>query len=1060
MVKFEKLQSVRQAEEYFRKDFTNDRENYYAKDGVRTVHGVFSGRLAAEMGLEGQCTREQYERLIAGQHPLTGEQLVANVEPRPYTNKWGEQAMTRGRVPGIDLNFAMPKSFSAQAIYGKDSRFYEWHQEAKAEALEHVEGYAMAHMGGSNPAERTGKLLIVEFDHTSARPVDGIASPHIHTHAIAINLQRTADGKWHALQNEEMMRVQRLEKEIYFAALAAKARRGGYETYVGEYGEPQIEGVSREWIEAVSLRRGTLEDQAEKIGINLSETGSHAALLNELAKCNRESKQAIDRDKTEFFMAQKNAEFGCGFEERTARALNRGQCLLAEQERQQAVGKAVDYARDHRLERSATVCEDHLYQDALERARGQGITFRDVIREVAQRKKSGEFLVRREARTTSVLTTRQEIEKEEQNIEIMRRGQGIMEPIARDPAQALREVSESAELRQAGIEYTPNEGQKRVFQQVLSCADQVQGVQGDAGTGKTYLLRGVRIAVEQQGYTVKGFGTTGRNTCQLGESGIEVETLQSHLQKGDQGHQGQGNVLYVIDESSLAGSKALNTFLSRLRPNERALLVGDTGQHQSVDAGKAFEQLQEAGMQTAHLDQIVRQKDELLLQIATDLAAHRTEDAFRKLEQGGFIHEIRDPKQRTQALTSDVLRYRDQARQQHPNDPSRQKFVLVTAQNDRKRELNQAIRRQMQARKEVSTAEHTIRVLEPRQDLTDAQKKWAAKYEAGDVLRYFKGSPTAGIRKDDYARVVATDPVNNTITVELQNGTGSGRRLSYDPSRRNGVEVFREGERAFAAGDVVQFTAKWAAREINRRDMGTVESIDAEGNLGIRLESGRQVRFNASEFRALEHGYCTTSHASQGLTAGFSAADFPTHGNNPDLINPRAFYVSVTRAMYGNGIYTDDLGRLKELFTRTLSNDTAIDAESYRRPPGMALEPLDEQLGKELARQAGSFGPPSLIDQLRQQMDQAAAQPAVVTSQAERSLVPSVTPSRDLEREIAEARHALIDSIIRQPPVPSSRIEEAATSQLKPSQKPAVQPRRSRGQDRGREIAKGFGMEL
>jgi hypothetical protein len=39
------------------------------------------------------------------------------------------------------------------------------------------------------------------------------------------------------------------------------------------------------------------------------------------------------------------------------------------------------------------------------------------------------------------------------------------------------------------------------------------------------------------------------------------------------------------------------------------LLIGDTRQHQGVEAGRPFEQLQEAGMRTAELNEIVRQKD-------------------------------------------------------------------------------------------------------------------------------------------------------------------------------------------------------------------------------------------------------------------------------------------------------------------------------------------------------------------------------------------------------------------------------------------------------------------
>ena len=39
----------------------------------------------------------------------------------------------------------------------------------------------------------------------------------------------------------------------------------------------------------------------------------------------------------------------------------------------------------------------------------------------------------------------------------------------------------------------------------------------------------------------------------------------------------------------------------------------------------------------------------------------------------------------------------------------------------------------------------------PRQDLTGADRTWAARYEVGDVLRYSRASKETGIGKGDYA---------------------------------------------------------------------------------------------------------------------------------------------------------------------------------------------------------------------------------------------------------------------------------------------------------------------
>jgi len=46
----------------------------------------------------------------------------------------------------------------------------------------------------------------------------------------------------------------------------------------------------------------------------------------------------------------------------------------------------------------------------------------------------------------------------------------------------------------------------------------------------------------------------------------------------------------------------MHEFVSRLHPNDRVLLVGDQRQHEAVEAGRLFAQLQVAGMRTVKLE--------------------------------------------------------------------------------------------------------------------------------------------------------------------------------------------------------------------------------------------------------------------------------------------------------------------------------------------------------------------------------------------------------------------------------------------------------------------------
>ncbi|MGH9401998.1 MAG: AAA family ATPase, partial [Terriglobia bacterium] len=161
-----------------------------------------------------------------------------------------------------------------------------------------------------------------------------------------------------------------------------------------------------------------------------------------------------------------------------------------------------------------------------------------------------------------------------------------------------------------------------------------------------------REAAEREGYRVEGFAPTSRAAQQLEDSGIRSSTLQHYLAKGQTADDGQRR-LYFVDESSLASTKQVNEFLRRLHEYDRVIFVGDTRQHQGVEAGRPFEQLQESGMHTARLDEIIRQKDTMLKQAVEQLARGEVRGAIEGLNRQGRIHQIADPQERMTTIARD-----------------------------------------------------------------------------------------------------------------------------------------------------------------------------------------------------------------------------------------------------------------------------------------------------------------------------------------------------------------------------------------------------------------------
>jgi ATP-dependent exoDNAse (exonuclease V) alpha subunit len=471
-----------------------------------------------------------------------------------------------------------------------------------------------------------------------------------------------------------------------------------------------------------------------------------------------------------------------------------------------------------------------------------------------------------------------------------------------------------------------NEAQKRVVEEVLTSRDRVQGLQGRAGSGKTSVLESISQGAEQSGYIVEGFAPTSRAAKQLRDAGIRADTLQRFLANG--GLQAAADPaskhLYLVDESSLASTQQMRDFLSKIAPQDKVLLIGDTRQHQGVDAGKPFEQLQEAGMRTAQLDQIMRQRDPELLKAVEHLSKNETAIGVQMLGHQGRITEIVDPQERIAAIAKNYA-----ARPENT--------LIVSPDNASRRAINQAVRQELQKLGAVNAKDHSLRVLIPRNDMTGADREWAARYQPGDVLHYVRGSKEHGIEARSYARVVTTNPAKNLVTVRKEDG----QQVTYDPSRLRGIAAYRDIDREFAIGDKVQFTAPSRDLQVANRDLGTIQHIGDDRKISVRMDGpkDRLVKFDATEMPHFDHGYVVTSHSSQGLTSERVIVNMDTEVH-PELLNPRFAYVSVSRASHDAQIYTNDAASLTGKLSQDVSKSAAISfskAQSNSTQQGLAL---------------------------------------------------------------------------------------------------------------------------
>jgi conjugative relaxase-like TrwC/TraI family protein len=907
MMTIPKALSSGQAQTYHKLEYTSASQSYY-KQGDE-VKGEWQGRLAPSFGLSGEVTAQEFSRLSEGQHPQTEAQLVQHRAAVEYQTASGKTVKAVEHRAGWDATFSAPKSVSLTALVGGDDRVRKAHASAVTVALNELEKYTQARIGGNNPAENTGKFISAKFEHDTARPVDGYAAPQLHTHAVIFNVTERPDGSTRALQERSFFESKQFATAVYQSELMYRLRGLGYEIEAGRSGAPEIKGYTQAYLDASSLRSQRIKDEMERSGVS----GPRAAQI--AAHSTREKKQTFTRDRVLEAHRSVAAEFGNQPQQVVLEARERARTQERSPSGTTRAKEAITYARDSLFEREAVADERLIFRDALRRGMGE-TTYAEVRADFEARRERGDFRSVDGPKYSSgrSFTTPETIAAEHANVAHVLAGRNAVEPI----------MSAEKAQEQAASRGFLNDSQRRVIEEVLNSTDRVHGLQGKAGTGKTVSLAAIREGAEKSGYTVEGFAPTSRASAQLREAGIDANTLQSFLARGE----------------NHAGTSPELRHLDKLKPSDRVLVIGDTSQHQGVDAGKPFEQMQDAGMRTSQLDRLMRQKDPELLKAVEHLARNNTRQGIDMLASQDRITEIPDRQARIAAIA------RDYAAQPEST-------IIVSPDNRSRQQINQAVRTELLERGTLREDSQQFGTLTHRSDMTGADRTWAARYDAGDVLQYTTGSKAEGIERGSFATVRAVDARANSLTVELANGSS----VSYDPRRLRGVNVFREVEREFATGDRVSFTAPNKELGVANRDLGTITGIES-GKMTVRMDGKveRTVTFDTAEFRQFDHGYAVTSHSSQGLTAGRVLAHFDTETSH-SLINTRLAYVAISRASDDARVYTNNAETLGQRLATDISKTAAVDfrkasittevqqavAAFRANDPGAATTKLQEQ---------------------------------------------------------------------------------------------------------------------
>lgn len=882
------------AGKYFTEHYVSPEGAYYTQWNSRA--GEWHGKYAAEMGLAGEVGGEAFDRLVNGQNPADGEQWIKHRST--HLTASGKELAHRA---AWDMTFNAPKEVSLTALVGGDTRVHEAHKAAVRAALDAGEMYTQAHGREKSTAVTTGKWAVAMFEHDTARPErldENISNsllypaPHVHTHAVLLNM--TGADKPRSLETGELFRVQRLMKGVYQSELKHHLRDLGYEVHEGKNGAAEIQGYSKEYLDAESLRSSRIKLRLEDLGLS----GRRSEEI--IAHQGRNKKLALTPEEVRVLHLARAAEFGD--QPKAVVLAARQRAKERRPEHQVSAQDVVTFAKRSITERLAVFDHFDVVSEALKYGRGyvrvQEVEANIAERRVSKDRRAPEFIPVSHGRPNAPglqYTTRDMVETERDVLARTRAGRNQVQPISRSVSEET--IRADFHALNGGRGLNPN--QAIAAAGILQSADRITGLQGSAGTGKTSsTLHVVTAYARAAGMQIIGLAPTGRARKELEAAGIPAQTIQRFLVR-NQTEPGEKERLFIVDESSLVSTTQYQELLRRLKPGDRVLEVGDIAQHESVEAARIFHEQQLGGMQTHRLTKIVRQQSPALVSVVELLQEGKATAAIRMLGEQGRVSIVEKRKERLDRIATDYAAKPDGT-------------LVISPDNESRHELNQLIRGKLRASGQLGQDMVNARILVARQDLTKEDRKLAGSYEVGMVIRYQSPSKSLGLVAKDYATVLDRHTGQNTVTVQ----TAAGKNITYDPRQHHGVELFDPQQRAVARGDAITFRSSWKERGITTGDRAIIENIDGRGNAKAVLEDrNRTLQFNLREFQHFDYAYASTSYYSQGATGGRTLVHMETAGKGAKaLLTAAMAYVALSRGRHEMRVYTDDQPRLERIF--------------------------------------------------------------------------------------------------------------------------------------------------
>jgi conjugative relaxase-like TrwC/TraI family protein len=893
--------NLKNAKEYFEEHLCVG--DYY--DEGQRVTGQWFGLGAERLGLISMVGAEAFSRLCENRHPASGETLTQRLNTTRTDETNGNSA---NRRIFYDFAFSPPKSVSVAALVGADERILKAHADAVRLAMKEFEAFATTRVriGKANYDRSTGNFVAATFTHDTSRALD----PHLHTHCIIFNATFDAvENRWKALQNYELLCARKFAENVYYHELAKKLRNFGYEIRNHARGDFQIESIAEDICERFSKRVAEIDRALAKLLADKPElTGKNfKALRAQLAVTTRARKQKdlSQAELRQLWDSQLNESERAALRQRP----NPSEKITAER---MSMSEAVQWSEDHLFDRNSVALECQLWQQALERGRGENFSVAELKEFTRQRD-----YVRNPDRPNEV-TKREVLLREMEIVQTVKDGVGNCRPLVEHSYAASP---------------TLDDEQRSALDALLRSTNAISLFRGGAGTGKSFVLRELVEQVRQSGKRVAVLAPQRQQVVVMERDGFpSPTTVTNFLLKSELAE----DAVIVVDEAGQIGGRQMSELLRFARErNARVILSGDTRQHGAVEASDALLAIERhSGIKPVQLHTIHRQdpargrnenEREQIKEYRNAVeaaAAGKLADSFERLKKLGAIVTCVSGEQ-ADKLAEEYVRVSD----------DKTSAVVVSQTWAEVHRVNSKVRDALKAKGLLGANDVTVQTLE-RLDLTNAQKRDKRFYSPDTVIVFNQ-------------KVRQTEPgksgklmgiVKAGVLAEVD-----GKCVLVANKVLDKITICQPREMAVARGEKLHLKANRklaSGARVANGELVTVKSIQKNGN--IKLTDGRILD---KDFREFLPGYAVTSYGSQGKTVDYVLFSDSTI---KAATSAQQWYVTISRGRRGVRIFTPDKEQLRENLIRSGHRPLAMEFAGGLHPRND--DPLWQKLHRHLLR--------------------------------------------------------------------------------------------------------------